>query len=233
MNEPLKLDYNTSNVVSPKDNLLRALFTFWLNTGAMDERMRSDKIKPESKRTDHVGLAFMLPRMDEFKREFFAWAESDALASYTLNNRCMRTAAEFRFGTSSKWAQSPFDMIVGLRFKAITGMEIGKKLPQDLKKSFYVKASNRLIKFAKDLADPISRTTKQPILKNGRLADYDYDVRQWLEYILNPEFKDFYLFNKDLREIRDMYYKIKEQEPVGDVVQKLLDQAAILGVLDS
>lgn len=122
MNEPIKLEYNTSNSASPEENILRAIFTFWLNTGVMDERIRSDKIKPESKRTDHVGLAFMLPRIDEIKTEFFAWVSSNELASYVLNNQSMKIAAEFRFQTANKWAQSPFDTIVGVRFKQINGI---------------------------------------------------------------------------------------------------------------
>jgi hypothetical protein len=228
--KPVKIEYGTSNAASPEDNILRGLFTYFLNTGAFDDRMAAAKLSPESARTDHVGTAFIKAH-PEVKNEFLAWAASDDLADYLLSNSVLDACrARFR----DKGYMSPFDAIAGTRFKQITGFD-RKRMPKDLKKSFYTKASNRLTKFAAEWGTSQFRANAQVIqdalalLNKGPFPD----VEEWLRFALSKKGQKSWIQSENLREIRNLYVRYMKLEPVDDVVKELMKQAVVVSVMQS
>lgn len=228
--KPPRIEYGTSNAASPEDNILRGLFTYFLNTGAFDDRMRAAKLAPESARTDHVGTAFLRAH-PELKKEFLAWAASDDLADYLLSNKSVLDAFRDRF--RDKGYMSPFDNIAGARFKQITGFD-RKRMPKDLKKSFYTKASNRLTKFVAEWSSPGFRpNTPFPGAAGAGPKGGSPDVEDWLRFALSKEGQRSWIQSENLREIRNLYVRYMRLEPVGDVVAELMKQAVVAGVMQA
>jgi hypothetical protein len=229
--KPARLEYGTSNAASPEDNILRGLFTFFLNTGAFDDRMAAAKLAPESARTDHVGTAFIKAH-PEVKNEFLAWAASDDLADYLLSSKSVLEAFRDRF--RNKGYMSPFDAIVGTRFKQITGFD-RKRMPKDLKKSFYTKASNRLTKFAAEWGTAKFRVNAQVIQDSFQQFQSGHfpDVEEWLRFALSKKGQKSWIQSDSLREIRNLYVRYMKLEPVDDVVKELLKQAVVVGVMQA
>lgn len=223
--KPLRIEYGTSNASSPEDNILRGLFTFFLNTGAMDGLMAAASLQPASARTDHVGAAFLKLHGGEFRDGFVEWAESDALASFLLSNKGVKDALRDRFRDLSY--STTLTTIAGTRFKELTGFD-RKRMPKDLKKSFYTKAYNRLVKFCEEWRSPQfeQRPQASDLTPGERL-----DVDGWLRLALSKRGKKLWFQSENLREIRNMYWKTMKHEPVEDVVEELLRQAAVAGVM--
>jgi len=226
MSKPVQIDFTMSNATSPEDNILRGLFTFFLNRGSFDERMRRAKLKPASARTDHVGMAFFKLHQEAVKEEFLKWAAKDNLANYLLSSKSVLEA--FRDRMKNLGYLSPFDTILGARYKEVTGFDRAR-LPRDLKKSFYVKAHNRLMKFVTEWGSStkFNRHCHQADGSNGK----ELDVKEWLEFALAKKNKNAWLQSDPLREIRGLYWKTMKHEPVADVVRELMDQAAVAGVM--
>ena len=232
MNEPIQIEYGLSNADSPENNLLRAVFTCFLNTGALDQLMCEADLKPKSARSDHVGYAFMIPNMEEIRNRFLAWVKGEPLARFIMDNDHTRDRFMERFpkivpAAHSYWS-SPVDAILGTRFKEVTGFNRAR-MPKDLKKSFYVKASNRLMKLTAEFEKTGAKWLRDA--GSGKYTTPTLD--QWLRLALSSPEKTVYLPSRHLREIRDLFIKTMrhEPDPVDDIVQELVKQAQVAGVM--
>jgi len=232
--EPVQIECGLSNTDSPENSLLRVMFTCFLNTGALDERMKAAvELKPQSARSDHVGFAFMALHSESIREEFLAWVQQDALARFIMDNDHTRDCIMQRFpeelpGTHGYWL-SPVDVILGARFKEITGFDRAR-MPKDLKKSFYTKAANRLSKMVEEYGK---------LSPNQKWTLYDYDkgdyvgttpsVEEWLRLALSD--RNVHLPSKNLREIHHLWLKTMKHEAIDDVVQELMRVAQVVGVM--
>lgn len=80
----LKLNHVLSSAVSSPENMARVLFTYFLNTGVMDDRIANSVAVPTSNRNDHVGLAFLFEHRKGkiVYNEFITWVKSNELATF-------------------------------------------------------------------------------------------------------------------------------------------------------
>jgi len=244
-----RIEYVTSFAATPEENILRGLFTYFLNTGAFDARMKEAKLSPDSARTDHVGAAF-IEAHPEVMNEFLAWAKSDDLADFLLSSEKLNA---FRDGRVSVY-MSPFGAIAGTRFKKITDF-VRKRLPKDLKKSFYTKVSNLLMKFVAEWSTAEFKNNARRTLHYYRQADSEElphddsdqeddsddddsddeedsdgnipDVEEWLQYALSEAEDGPIYLSKNLVEIRNLYVSYMKLEPLNDVVAELMKQAMV------
>lgn len=229
----------THNVIV-EDNILRIMYTFFLNSGLFDDRMLAvdiNELKPLSKRVDHIGHAFLLRHKHEFKSEFKWWVDSDDLATFMFDDK---SASLFKLNINNKdqschrsahdeRSSEPLVTVLGTRYKVLHGLD-RVKLPKDVRKSFYTKASNRLYKFVAELNDPKNAHIHniQHLPMDGQKATASI----WLNYIFSKDGKDAYLWSKNLREIRNLFWKLKINKN-DEIVKMLLDLATTADVMTS
>lgn len=225
--KPAVLEYWTSRATSPEDNILRGLFTYFLNTGAFDARMVAAKLSPKSARRDHIGASF-IDAHPEIKQEFLAWAASDDLANYLLSNKSVLDTLNGMF--RERGYMLLFESILGTRFKQITGFD-RKRMPKNLKKSFYMKASNRLTKFIAEWST--AKWADIQVTLGSFPQGHVPDVEEWLRFALSKKGHESWIESKNLREIRNLYTRYMKLEPVDDVVAELLKIAIVAGVMQT
>lgn len=232
MTQPLQIEYVMSHAAPPDDNFLRMIFTFFLNTGAFDDRMRkAAQLEAKSANARHMGDAFIRLHQKEILQEFLVWVKTDNLARYIMSNQDMAESLVSRFKIAG--CCPPIDNVFGIRYKEISGFGRAR-LPKDLKKSFLTKASNRLIKFVDQLrayaSDEVVRQVSGPL----RGAPKNRDPKAWLKFALSEKARDLYIWSTHLRQIRNLYWKtIAANEPLDGVIRELLDLAQVADVMRS
>jgi hypothetical protein len=234
------VEYLMSNAVSGEENLLRGLFTYFLNTGVFDKRIRAAKLEPKSKRDDHIGRAFIVLYLDEINREFVGWVGSEDLAGFLFTDSVKSAFNHILKKRIDRYDNyHPFDTILGIRIKEVTGLS-RKSLPKDLKKSFYTKVYNRLVKFIAESQDPKNANNMRfGEEEEDPDADEDADpipeplrdVEWWLRYALSKTGRESWIWSENLRAIGNLYDKMHQHENLDEVVKELLEQATVAGVM--
>lgn len=100
------------------------------------------------------------------------------------------------------------------------------------KKSFVIKASNRLAKFIEEMRNRERRGDDSLqyiyVSTKGMIVKKKATVEDWLRICLT---ENTYIPSKPMREIRHLYRKVPI--PVDDVIHELMNTAKVADIMDS
>ncbi len=228
-----KLVFNTASSDTPDGNILRGLFTCFLNTGVFDQRIAAARVQAKSKRSDHIGEWLVAELREPLRDEFLAWVESNPVAEFMFTKYAREMFARHFKKTKDPWeGNSALDTILGEKYKLLTNYA-RTSLPRDLKKSFYTKAFNRLVKFCEEYRslDAEQGWGVRSIHDGNQWVEKP--IEWWLRLALKPKHTaaDQTIGSENLRQIRQLYLKMMKHEDLEDVVQELKQQAVVAGVM--
>jgi len=227
MTDVLQMKADISSTNDFYENFKKFVFTHWLNTGALDDRILA--IEFELKSEYEIAKIF-LNKHPEVLDEAREWVQKDSFIVFvhpndiTINHPYEGETVTNGFLISA----------LGKRIRELAKLD-RRRMPNDLKKSFLNKARTRLLKVNAGLAE----YNKQAQYYE-RTRDYKVrDLKEWLKfalesdgYIVKGRPHDHHDAGQALREIRNIYRKTCKfsDESIDDVVDQLMSEVPIIEV---
>jgi hypothetical protein len=207
----------------------RALFSAFLDTGAVDALVGAP-VPPVSPRTDtRVGAEIRRRRAKEIRQAFLEWVAGNPLAEYMCRDAETLVLDVFdHYVTGPRDTAQFLDKIVGARHRALAGEE-REKMPADVLKSFTVRARSLVSKFAAQYAaGGIPKGVKGPDGKYITLS-----VEKWVVVTLSRRGIDTHMPSEHLRALQRLYKKYSKYGDVTSAMEDLLRHAAVEEVMGS
>ena len=214
-----------------EENVLRGLFSAFLDSGAADSVLSVQLPNPRRKtgpRTDSsVGVMVRVHRGREIADLFQKWADASTLASYLLRDAdglVKDLVQEYR---AFKWTVHVLDPIVGARHRELIG-ERAAALPSDPVKSFSVKSANLVGKFLKECGDGKVPTTSQG--PDGKIITMTPSL--WIRASLTERGLKCHMPSPSLRELQRLYQRLSKVVDLSgplEEVFRLADVGTIMG----
>jgi hypothetical protein len=211
---------------SPEENILRGLFSFFLNTGVADEMLLAldGKLKLRGNGTADVELVVWEETRAVLTPKFLDWIMTNPLAEHFCGGSVGPMLKEKLKSPeyNTPYSPEPFNMMVGQRFKDLTDFD-RKRMPKDVQKSFETKARNLMNKWFKEYEEtPHLSTVDNP---------KGYSMDAWFEKALDPKARE-YLPYKSLRGLHNLVAKYDRiGEDISAALQKLRDEFQVASVM--
>lgn len=186
-----------------------------MNTGALDEHIKLAQIEPVEKSAGIVGFTYLNLFSSYILKEFDDWVDTEPLGRFLIG---------YRNRIGFRMCENALHTCAGERIKMLRP-EFNVPLPKNLNRSFRIKVTNLIEKFARYHA------------KADQKLREAHDITEFVHWALNPSYVSpkygTWLPNQNLVDMRRLYEKYSAHQDLSATVKELVELSKVYLVMAS